>query len=710
MTTPLIVYPYTSELFEFNKMIFIYLITTLILFFWLLKMILLKKIILKKTPFDWVIFLFFFSQILSTVFSIDRHTSFFGYYGRFNGGLLSLIAYLILYYAAVCNLNKKSLEKLLKISFASAILTVLIGIPGKFNHDILCLILTNQFSNDCWTSQFKPAERMFSTLGQPNWLGAFLSVNFFIGLYWYLRRSHKDNKLVLFFNFFALILIFLGLLFSRSRSAILATVICLLFFISCSFVLLNQFRSLKKKVVYLILSIFLSMVIFKTGISQIDRLVNFNINVFKRSNDMIKENKTHQKVSPILVTESFEIRKIVWKGAIELAKRYPFFGSGLETFGYAYYFVRPKEHNLTSEWDYLYNRAHNEYLNYAATTGFFGLASYLLLIVTIIISFIKKLLIIKNSYKKFDLNKNLSEGLLFLSIFLSFLSILITNFFGFSTTIISLFFYLIIAFLTILSLSTSEENQEKFIVKDKTDKIRGGQILLILLNTLVSAFFILSIARYWLADRYYSQAEIYAQNDYYPKAIELINTALKLKYEHVYQDKLSGYLARLSVFISYQKDNQKMIEVIKLSKSVNDQTLKASPKNILYWRTKAKNHYLFYQATLDDREIKKGIEALKYAMYLAPSDPKNPYNLAIFHGSLYESQKNKEKKEQLKRLILFYLDQSIALKPNYREALFFKGQFLSRIGKKDEARATFEIILKRINPFDQEVIEELKKI
>ncbi len=710
--TPLIVYPYTSELFEFNKIIFIYLIATFILFFWLLKMIFLKKIILKKTPFDWAIFLFFLSQSLSTIFSIDPHTSFFGYYGRFNGGLLSIITYLILYYAAVSNLNQDSIERLLKISFVSAILTVLIGIPGKFNHDILCLTLTGQFNNTCWTDQFKPAERMFSTLGQPNWLGAFFSINFFIGVYIYLKRQNENNKWQSFLNFFSIILIFIGILFSRSRSAIVATVFDILIIIGYSFVFLNKFRFLKKKIIYLVLSVFLSVVIFKTGINQIDKLINIKVNVFHQSKGLVKQNQNqaNQKSAPILVTESLDIRKIVWKGAIELGKRYPLLGAGVETFGYAYYFVRPKEHNLTSEWDYLYNRAHNEYLNYLATTGFFGLASYLLLIIAIIIIFIKKLLTINKFDKKFDINKDLGKGLLSFSLFLSFLSILITNFFGFSTTTISLFFYLIPAFLIISSLQTPEENQKKFNFKDEIEEIRGRQILLIFLNTLVSVFFILSIVRYWLADRYYNQAELYAQNNYYPKAIELINTALRLKYEHVYQDKLSTYLARLSVLLSYQKENQKMMEVIKLSKWYNDQSLKASLKNILYWRTKAKNHYLFYQATLDERELKKGIEALKYAIRLAPTDSKNPYNLAIFYTSLYESEELKKEKEKLEKLILDYLDQSIDLKPNYRDALIFKGQFLSRTGRKDEAKEIFKIILKKIDPLDQEAIEELKKI
>jgi putative inorganic carbon (HCO3(-)) transporter len=101
--TPLLISPFTSELFEFNKMLFIYFIASLVLFFWLFRMIFLKKIILKRTKLDLPIFIFLVSQLFSTFFSLDFHTSFFGYYGRFNGGLLSIITYLLLFYGFVSN-------------------------------------------------------------------------------------------------------------------------------------------------------------------------------------------------------------------------------------------------------------------------------------------------------------------------------------------------------------------------------------------------------------------------------------------------------------------------------------------------------------------------------------------------------------------------------------------------------------------------------
>jgi len=155
--TPLIMTKSTSELFEFNKILFIYALTVLVSFFWLLKMVINKKIILKKTPFDIPIIFFFLSELISTIFSLDSHTSIFGYYGRFNGGLLSIVCYIVLYYAFVS--NSLSVEKTLKAIMTSSLFVILWAIPGRFGHDLTCLLFTGKFSNACWdntTLAFRP--------------------------------------------------------------------------------------------------------------------------------------------------------------------------------------------------------------------------------------------------------------------------------------------------------------------------------------------------------------------------------------------------------------------------------------------------------------------------------------------------------------------------------------------------------------------------
>ena len=99
----------TSELFEFNKLWVTFILTVVIGAAWVLKMVVKKEFRIQKTPLDIPIAVFLGSQVLSTIFSLDTHVSLWGYYSRFNGGLLSILSYVFLYYAFVSNykdLNK----------------------------------------------------------------------------------------------------------------------------------------------------------------------------------------------------------------------------------------------------------------------------------------------------------------------------------------------------------------------------------------------------------------------------------------------------------------------------------------------------------------------------------------------------------------------------------------------------------------------------
>ena len=100
---PLLLTPWNYELFEYNKMMAVYAITALVVTAWLVKMINQGELRTARTPLDIPIWLFTASQLISTLFSIDPHVSWFGYYSRFNGGMWSIISYVLLYYALVSN-------------------------------------------------------------------------------------------------------------------------------------------------------------------------------------------------------------------------------------------------------------------------------------------------------------------------------------------------------------------------------------------------------------------------------------------------------------------------------------------------------------------------------------------------------------------------------------------------------------------------------
>ena len=694
--------PFTSELFEFNKMIFIYLITSLILFFWLLKIIFHRKIILKRTNLDLPIFIFLTSQLIATVFSLDPHTSFFGYYGRFNGGFLSIITYLILFYGFVSNFSgekdKEFLLLLLKTSLISSAVVVLWGLPARFGYDLSCLIFTGQWNNFCWSDQFRPSERMFSTLGQPNWLGAYLVVNFFIGLYFFISQKSITKS---YFWFFYLIFNFTAVIFTRSRSALLAHIISLFFLITCLFFLRGF--SLKRKLLILLSTILIPILVFKTGIEKVDKYLNFW--QFILSQQVHHQESQSKDSSPlkIKVTDSFDIRKIVWKGAIDLSKKYPFFGTGVETFAYAYFFVRPKEHNLTSEWDYLYNKAHNEYLNYLATTGFFGLIGYLFMIFFVFRLF--SLNFLQSYTQKSSTIPNFK--LINLCLLTAYLSILITNFFGFSTTTINLFFYLIPAFFIIINpLFNSQEKKDN--ENQSLVEVTKKQKLLFVILMFFTFYLLFFIAKYWLADYYYAKADLAFKNNQYQLAVYYLKEkALKLKYEHVYEDKLSYILANLAFLSYYQKEKNYASSLKNLSIYYNNRSLSQLPKNVLYWKTKAKIYYLFFQMDLDKKNLQIAIEALKKAQTLSPTDPKIPYTLAFFNLILYEQVKDNKEKDFYKKESLKAINDSIELKNNMIEAYLLKGQMLKKYEKVDEAKKVYRYILNNLDPQNDEAKKEL---
>ena len=676
--TPILMSKDTSELFEFNKMLFIYVTTVLIAFFWLLKMIVHKKIILKKTPLDIPIIFFFLSQLISTIFSLDRHTSIFGYYGRFNGGLISTLSYMILYFAFVS--NSLNVEKILKSILTSSLFVILWAVPGKFGHDLTCLVFTGKFNNLCWDNEilaFRPELRAFSTLGQPNWLGAYLAVVFFIGLYFLIKNLNKKN---LFLVSCYLFLDFSMILFTRSRSALFSVFVGLVLF--AGYHLLFIKTSFKKVLIILLIVTVIPILFFKTGEDKVDKYLKFPITKFQETNNP-------PAGGPIIfsnVTESFDIRKIVWQGAWDLSKKYPLFGTGVETFAFSYNFVRPASHNLTSEWDYVYNKAHNEYLNFLATTGFVGLGSYLLMIVFVVVYGIK-------NYKK-----SLTPLLI-----ISYITILITNFFGFSTTTAQLFFFLIPALVIMENHQQAETT--------KFEKVNAYQWLVIFVLTTTTIYLLFSIAIYYLADVNYSYGLKYLKPKTldYQKAASYFERALKLRQEPVYEDKFSGSLAYISALAAFQKQNDLAKQIAALADSYNRKTIQKYPKNVFYWKTRAKNMYYFYQVTGNDNELLQGVEALKTAKDLYPTDPKISYTLALYYSTLYDSSKNNLEKNNWKRLSLEKIENTIKLKLNFREAYLFKGQLLKKYGEIDEARQVFEYILKNFDAKDVEVLKELDK-
>jgi len=148
---PLFFLPFSFKAFEFNKQYLLFFLVIIALFAWLAKMIVVdKEIRFKHTPLDLPILAFLAVAVFSAIFSVDKMSSFFGFYGKFSDGLIGLLLLGALYFlitnngglklkastsalasakdsAGKQNSNLFSVQGLLKAFLASGFFVMLIG-------------------------------------------------------------------------------------------------------------------------------------------------------------------------------------------------------------------------------------------------------------------------------------------------------------------------------------------------------------------------------------------------------------------------------------------------------------------------------------------------------------------------------------------------------------------------------------------------------
>ncbi len=778
--TPLILVPWTSELFELPKMLFVYFITLLIASGWLAYLPLTGTLPFRRTPLDIPIILFLAIQILSTILSIHPYTSVWGWYTRLNGGLASTIAYIVLYHAFVTfatnpldqensktqeqqleestdqklksppdvlQLPNFSISKILTVSLLSGLLVSLYAIAEHFGIDA-----------HLWVQDVR--NRAFSTLGQPNWLAAYLAILLplsYLPLLNYFRQLSPDNikkKNYLLIAVYCLLpaILFLALVYTRSRSGFLAFIVSnlliwiLLFVSNRKLPQRGPFRKTPSKEPlrvnwkplirsFLILHFTFCILSLSSSTPFTPSISNF-----------LKQNKLTTNNSQLSTTAggtpSSQIRQPVWQGAIELGTRYPLLGTGPETFGYTYYWVRPASHNLNSEWEFLYNKAHNEYLNFLANTGFLGLGSYLILIASAIWLAIKNLLFkpqnphqkLKNSKPKSEKTKgqllalNNPQGLaiplpdisathyLIIAFLASYTTILITNFIGFSVVIIGLYFFLLPAFLIV---ATSSGTYHLLRLSPRQHTYLKLPLLVCILLLLINGN--LFLYNYLKADLEYRTAEYLLDDQRYTESLRLINQAINRRpHEAIYHDVASEATADIAVLAYYNQQPELQAQFLDLALQQTQLTIQLSPYDLTLWKNRA-THYLNL-ATIDPQYLHTAVQALERAHQLAPTEPKILYNLALLYAreannpSLPDTNKQPSPAASNQKAI-DTLQQAVQLKPDYIDAYYALALFYHDLAVNSQGRITnqgaqtqavqyLNQILK-INPAHPQALEKL---
>lgn len=704
---PLIFTISNDELFEFPKMLLVYASAIVLVGCWAVDSIRSKKVSLPRTPFDIPIMLFLTSQMLSTLFSINMHTSLYGYYSRFNGGLFSTLSYIVLFYSSVYFIGKQHIKTAIMSILAGGVATAIYAFPEHFGHSPSCYVITSKFTADCWVQDVQT--RVFGTMGQPNWLAAYLVVLLplvlFKALSFLLPRVEKAgavqylvyekwSTLYASFAFLSFLLFTTVLFFTKSRSGIVGAGVALALFCGLSiFTLLwkkvRGTQAVGKEFFFLTVLPILFIVCMLTISNPVRDKIFSVLHFSPKSSSSVTEASSPAPTGTQLESggsESGDIRKVVWMGALKVWLRYPILGSGVETFAYSYYKDRPQEHNLLSEWDFLYNKAHNEFLNYLSTTGALGLVAYCVLIGSFILLPMVWIWKILHTATLSPFDKRSSSYLLSATSS-GLLGLAVSNFFGFSTVVVSLLTFILPALCVI-------EVERHRMVSFSLPKVIIGKWVSRILITVISftAFYLLlSTQSLYEIDVEYAKGKTLISQSEVTDGVALLQDAVdRFPTEPVYRDELAYTAARLAYALSSTGESTKAADLAQASIDHSDVVIAQNPHNVNFYKTRVRIFTLL--ARITPVFYDQANQALQKARGLSPTDPKLTYNLAL----IAKAQGRDADYENL-------LKDTIALRPIDIQAHLDLGRLYEDQKKPESAKLEYNQVL-QLDPKNDEAL------
>ena len=336
--------------FEIPKNILFQSLTEVLLFFYLVKLIVDgwpgKKFLWSRVKYFWPALIFITVLGFSTIFSQVPWFSFWGSWER-RMGYLSWLHFFV--FALILLINIKSNRQVYRLLLITALTSFLVTIYG-----FIQALGLEPFE---WSYNPFLTKRIFSTIGQPNFLGSWLLLVIPLSLFGIIKKKSFLRIL----SFISVLLLISALVLTKSRGALIG-LIALIGFISFFF-LWRKNKKLAMIPIFCFLSL-IGLIIFinKKGIDN-TRLVNYP--------------SLYRLQTFANLKMAGQYRLMHWRASLDLIKQRPILGYGLgaQRFNFPRYYQ--PEFAMYEKPNIYLDYAHNDILDMLLIAGFLGLVSYL---------------------------------------------------------------------------------------------------------------------------------------------------------------------------------------------------------------------------------------------------------------------------------------------------------------------------------------------
>lgn len=646
---PLFLLPLTSNALDFNKQSLLILLVFIAVFAQIAKILISGKLTVSFSKIHIPVLVLFLVYLLSTIFSLDKYGSFWGWPLTTSESFLSIIGLALLYFLVSNLFAKKEIITLVVLSAIFSGIAVFIGV-----FQMLGLFLPFGFAQS-------PA---FNTIGSVGTLGIFLASVLPL-IVFLIMVTGKWLKIIFGAIIVAMALAFVLINFSVAWWVVLIGMI-LVFLLGMFKRDVFDLRWFGLPMFFLVIALF--FIILKPQIPTIQRPVE------------------------IYLTQSMSADI-----ALKTIKDRPIFGSGPGTFMMDFSKYKDADFNKNLLWNVRFNSAGTKAINTLAETGVLGTIAFLGLIAIVVLSGIK-FLFLKQESKKEPVAWIITAGIL-----LALLTLTIGFFLYSSNLSLNFIFFLLLAsFAGLLSDNFSTEGKKEYILSPSSLLTLAVTFVFTLILIFGSGILILNGARYVAELRYFSAQNALVQGNL-DDGIAKTESAVGLnsKLDIYFTDLSQLYLAKMEEKINQKElpDQEKTQVQILINNSINASKIATdiSPNKASNWSIRG----FVYQSLIGivPEAENWAINSYNKAIELESA---NPY-YATQKGYVYF--KTKEWQKSVDEFV-----KALELKPDQANTMYFLGLAYDKVGQKEKAIEQIKKVV-QMNPNLEEakkVLDNLK--